>query len=615
MRLPSQRGWYLLGFALMPLCFASVPLPAGDSGGSKARPAALLPADHDRLPVDLAIDPQGRWLITANEFSNSVSLIHLDDGRVVDELACGEHPAKIVWCPDGRTALISCSWSGDVQIIENDEGTLHHRGTVHVGFEPCGLAVHPDGRRAFVGLVASGQVAEIDLVDPSLTRRFDVGAWPRYMTLSNDGDRLAVGCAGASQIAVVDTTSGEVLYEEPLVGGINLGHMVTSPDGEHAYFTWMVYRTNPITVRNIRLGWVLASRIGRVRLDGESYREAISLDVPRQAVADPHGLVLSNDGKRMVASASGTHELLVYRLPDLPMVGIGGPGDLIDRELEKDQDRFHRIDVGGRPMGLQISGDGRTVYVANYLNNSVQVVDLDARKVTQEISLGGPEEPSLARQGMALFYDAARSLDQWYSCHSCHQDGGSSARAMDTMNDGTSMTQKTVLPLYNVTRTGPWTWHGWQEDLADSIHNSLTVTMLGEAPTEKETEALLAYLDTLEPPPNPFRHADETFAAAAARGKRIFESSKAGCANCHHGPHWTDNAIHDVGLGAEDDYYDGFNTPSLQGVYRKVRLLHRGQARSLEEVLDEYHRPDQVEGEGELSEQEKADLIAYLKTL
>lgn len=615
MRWPSQHGWYLSGFVLILVCFASQQVPAGDSIDSEEGSAALIAADHDRLPVDLAIDPEKRWLVTANESSNSVSLIRLADHQVVDELACGDHPADIAWCPDSRTMLVSCSWSGEVQIIENDEGTLRHRGAVHVGFEPCGLAIGPDGSRAFVGLVASGQVAEINLVDQSLVRRFDVGAWPRYLTLSHDGERLAVGCAGASQIAVVDTISGEVLYEEPLVGGINLGHMVTSPDGQHAYFTWMVYRTNPITVGNIRRGWVLASRIGRVRLDGESYREAISLDVPRRAVADPHGLVLSDDGKRMVASASGTHELLVYRVPDLPMVGIGGPGDLIDRGLEKDRDRFHRIDVGGRPMGLQFSGDGKSVYVANYLRNAVQVVDLEARKVTQEIRLGGPEELSLARQGMEIFYDGTRSLDQWYSCHSCHQNGGSSARAMDTMNDGTEMTAKTVLPLYNVTGTGPWTWHGWQEDLSDAMRKSLTVTMLGEAPTEKETKALLAYLETLQPPPNPFREADEAFAAAATRGKRVFESSKAGCANCHHGPHWTDNAIHDVGLGSDSDYYDGFNTPSLQAVYRKVRLLHHGRAGSLQQVLDEYHQPEQVEGEGELSEQEKADLIAYLKTL
>jgi mono/diheme cytochrome c family protein len=414
---------------------------------------------------------------------------------------------------------------------------------------------------------------------------------------------------------VIDPATGESLYDEPLANGINLGHMVPSSDGLYAYFTWMVYRTNPITVPNIRRGWVLASRIGRVRLDGPADREAISLDVPRKAVADPLGIVLSPDEQTLVASASGTHELLVYRLPDLPFVATGGPGDLIDRALERDRDRFYRIDVGGRPMGLRMAADNRTVYVANYLRNSVQIVDLGEQRVVDEIALGGPSDPSLARRGMAIFYDGGRSLDQWYSCHSCHQDGGINSRPMDTFNDGTPMTLKTVLPLYHVHQTSPWTWHGWQDDLSEAIHKSLTSTMIGQAPTNEETQALLAFFESLEPPPNPFRHPDGGLTEAALRGREIFESSKAGCAECHTGEHLTDGLIHDVGLGSPEDHYEGYNTPSLNGVYRKVRLLHSGRAKSLERVINDLHSPEKVAGESPLTAQETADLIAYLKSL
>jgi hypothetical protein len=51
------------------------------------------------------------------------------------------------------------------------------------------------------------------------------------------------------------------------------------------------------------------------------------------------------------------------------------------------------------------------------------------------------------------------------------------------------------------------------------------------------------------------------------------------------------------------------------GVYRKVRLLHDGRARSLEELLTGPHNPDQVTGQGSLSEKELRDLVAYLKSL
>ena len=95
---------------------------------------------------------------------------------------------------------------------------------------------------------------------------------------------------------------------------------------------------------------------------------------------------------------------------------------------------------------MKFAKNSRTAYVANYLKNAVQVIDVTAGEVLHEIPLGGPKVLTAARRGMEIFYDGTRSLDQWYSCHSCHQDGGTNARPMDTMNDGSEMTLKTVLP-------------------------------------------------------------------------------------------------------------------------------------------------------------------------
>lgn len=594
-------------FLMIPLLLAGYTDVAVATGEAK-------PGQH-RSPVDLDQTTDGQWIVTANETSDSVSLIRVKDRTVVAEFPVGRHPVDIEICGDDRTVVVSCSWSGELYVLSIRDNKLAGQQVIQVGHEPSGIAVTSDGSRAFVGLVATGQVAEVDLAAAQVVRRIDVGSWPRYLTLAPDESRLSVGCSGDSNIYVVDAKSGEVLYDEPLANGINIGHMFPSADGQYAYFTWMVYRTNPITVSNLKRGWLLASRIGRVRFDGPQYREAISLDVPGIAVADPHGIAVTPNGRHLVASAAGTHELLVYRLADLPFVGIGGPGDLIDRRLQNDRDRFHRIETGGRPMGLQISSDSNSVFVANYLKNSIQVVDLVSGQVSGEIDLGGPDEPSLARKGMEIFYDGRRSMDQWYSCHSCHQDGGVNSRPVDTWNDGTEMTLKTILPLFDVTRTGPWTWHGWQEDLSDAMHKSLTSTMLGKAPKAEETQALLTYLDSLQQPPNPFRKPDGSLTEQALRGKAVFESQRAGCANCHNGPYFTDGRIHDVGLGSENDHYEGYNTPSLRGVYRKVRLLHTGRARDLQRVITDLHSPEKVSGSAILTEAETQDLIAYLKSL
>src|SRR5207237_8116631 len=115
--------------------------------------------------------------------------------------------------------------------------------------------------------------------------------------------------------------------------------------------------------------------------------------------------------------------------------------------------------------------------VANYLLNSVQIVDATEGKLVNAMSLGGPAKPSPARRGEALFYDATRSQDQWFSCSTCHVDGHTCGQNFDTLNDGNYGNPKLTPSLRGVARTGPWTWHGWQDDLGAAVVKSYTSNM------------------------------------------------------------------------------------------------------------------------------------------
>lgn len=570
-------------------------------------------ADRDRSPVDVILTPDEKWLLTANQTSGTVSLVNVETAQVTSEVPCGQRPSALILTPDGKRVLVAGTFSGDVTVLALDDGKLTQTGRIQLGFEPRGLAVAPNGKEAYVALTTAHAVAVIDLQKLAVTERIQVGKWPRYLALSPDGTRLAVGCNGDGGVGVVDVPARKQLYLEDFVG-LNLGQMQVSSDGKYVYFPWMTYRQNPITPQNIRLGWVLASRIARVRLDDKARREAISLDPQGKAISDPHGLALSPDEQWLVSAASGTHELLVYKLPGLPFQDYGGPGDHINPELLKDTNRFYRIPLGGRPMAVRFARDGRHVFVANYLLNAVQVVDLQERKVARTIELGGPKEPSLARTGEAIFYDGQRSLDQWYSCHSCHYEGHTNSLTMDTRNDGRTGNYKVVLSLRNVTRTGPWTWHGWQTDLQAAMKKSIADTMLGPQPTDKDIEALIAYLETLTPPPNPHRQPDGSLSEAARRGEQLFMSERANCVRCHSGPYFTDGKIHDVRLGERGDAYRGFNPPSLLGVYDRVLYLHDGRSTKLEDVLAGPHNPKTLNG-NELTAEEMKDLLAYLRSL
>ncbi len=569
-----------------------------------------------RGPVAFVALDDGQ-MITVNQSSSSVSCVDTSSGRVLDEIAVGEHPTDIARVSD-QTVAVVCRNAGTVEVVEIEhDGHLKRQSIVHVGFLPVGIAVVPKRNEqtiASVSLSATGEVANVNLSSGTVVSKFHVGGWPSYLAVTPDGKRIAVALGSESRVVVHETDTGEFLHDALLSGGINLGRLHMDATGKHVYFPWMIYRTNPINPSNIRRGWVLASRIARVNVAEEEYREAMSLDVLGEAVADPHCVDISNDGKWMVCSSAGTHELLVYRMDGLPLEGAGGPGDLIDAQLARDKDRFFRIPLGGRPMMVQFSGQTHRVVVANDLDNSLQFVDIGKRKVTGSLSLGPvatDEDSRMLTRGREIFFDAQRSLDQWYSCHSCHQDGGTNAKPMDTFNDGSELTTKTVLPLWDVTETGPWTWHGWQNDLDASLQNSFVSTMQGKPVPKRDIQALRAYIATLQRPPNPFR--DSSGADLATAGKRVFDA--AGCAECHAGSRFTDGQIHDVGLGSREDAYDGYNTPSLLGVHLKPRLLHDGRSKSLRDMLEQWHRPQDLGNGLDVDDEQLDALIAYLMTL
>jgi DNA-binding beta-propeller fold protein YncE len=575
---------------------------------------------QDRSPIEVHLTADESHLLTINQTSHSVSLVQLPGGTVRHELAVGEHPASATLFDDDRQLAVACAYSGELMLLSIDPqaGKLTLTATIPIGMEPRSVAVDWQAKLAYVSRWAADQVAVVDLKVNRVIDQIDVPGQPRNIAIAPNGKRLAVAVDAERGLSIVDLETREVAFTTRFAA-MNVGLLRPSDDSKYVYFPWMVYRENPITKTNIRRGWVLASRLARQRLDVEERREAFSLDPEGRAVADPYAVDLSGNGRRIVVTSPGTHELLVFAAEGLPWESHGSSDHIID-ELLHNKERFSRIELGGRPLGVKLAADNRTAYIANYQRNSVQVVDIETGKLTGEFPLGSSEVQSSSRRGEALFHDAQRSFEQWYSCHSCHRDGGGNVKPIDTVNDGSRFTFKTVLPLYHVTQTRPWTWHGWQDDLRAAMRKSLTDTMLGPEPSEADVTDLIAYMHELEAPPNPHRAAaqvstERTLPDSIARGKQIFASDAAGCINCHTGSHFTDGEIHDVGTGGAGDRYEGYNTPSLLSVYRKARLLHDGSAASLAEVLRGAHAPQQVAGERALSEQELLDLIAYLKTL
>jgi mono/diheme cytochrome c family protein len=125
---------------------------------------------------------------------------------------------------------------------------------------------------------------------------------------------------------------------------------------------------------------------------------------------------------------------------------------------------------------------------------------------------------------------------------------------------------------------------------------------------------LRAYQHSLRAP-KPAESAGD--AAAARRGRTVFEAN---CMTCHKNANGTDNndgALHDPAeTGMNGDYAartanKRYRTTPLRGLAQHPPYFHDGSAQSLDAVVDHY---DRVRKLG-LSDAQKRDLSAYLKTL
>ena len=556
----------------------------------------------DRSPSSLALSADGRWAVTANTTADTVSLVDLEQGAVTAEVSVGRRPLAVAW--SGKRAVVSNSLSESVTVLEVAPPDLHVIGTVAVGYQPRGVAVAGD--RAYVALSGDDAVSVVDLGALALVGRAAVGEEPWHLALTPDGKRLAVGDARSMDVRVVDTESLRTLHTVRLKGH-NVRQLAVSPDGSWAYVANIAERGGRTNREDIDKGWVLGSRLSRVPLREEGPREAIALDPRGEAVADVDGVAVSPDGQVIALCAGGTHELLLLRQP-LPFVAFGGPGDHIEPELLGDKEKFRRVPLGGRPVSVAFAPDGKSVVVANYLLNALQVVSVEGR-LARTIDLGGTAAPSLARRGEAIFLDGKRSFHQWYSCQTCHPDGHTNGASYDTLNDGRYGNAKKTLSLRGVSKTAPYTWHGWQKELGPAIEHSLTKTLQGPKPSAEDLDALSAYLETIDwVPPRAPRSPE-----AVARGEGVFKART--CDRCHAPPTYTTPSVYVVGLESKDDVYEGFNPPSLRGVRHRGPYLHDGRARSLDELFSKKFHPPLAEDEKELTPEEIADLVAFLESL
>jgi YVTN family beta-propeller protein len=160
-------------------------------------PADALTVDTFTGPTSsqpLALTASDEFLAAVNPDNNSVSFFDLreDSNRRLAEVPVQTEPNGVAMMPDGSKAYVANTVSGTVSVIRlNIENGIISKPSKHivVGTEPYGLVLTPNGSKLYVSNARSNNISVIDTVlDQVIQTISSVGPEPRGLAMTNDGD-------------------------------------------------------------------------------------------------------------------------------------------------------------------------------------------------------------------------------------------------------------------------------------------------------------------------------------------------------------------------------------------------------------------------------------------
>ncbi len=548
------------------------------------------------------------------------------------EVGVGDEPRALAVAPDGRVWVVS-KGASQIDIVDPLTRTVDETIALSDGVEgrsPHGLVFAPSGAVAYVALEDSGEVVEIDVSTRTLARIALVGSTPRHLAVSPDGTTLYVSrfitppvpgedtlapdpLSGGGEVVALDTSdfttmstivvhySDDLETENTGPGLPNyLGPLAISPDAQVAYL--------PSKQDNVLGG---EGRPG-TDLDFDHTVRAISSRIDLASELEETSDRIDHDNASVASHAAfgpfGVH--LFTALEGNRQVAVSDT--LVDSEIA-------RFDVGRAPQGLALSPDGTRIAVHNFMDRTVEVIDVADIVVhggISVVSLGTVStvaNESLSAPvllGKQHFYDARddrlAGLD-YMSCASCHNAAGSDGRIWDFTQFGEGLRTTIALEGHGQ-ENGPLHWSANFDEVQDfegQIRSfALGLGLMEDADFEAGTrsdplgdpkaglspdlDALAAYVESLSTVGvSPHREANGDLTVDALAGRALFENLA--CESCHSGSTFTDSAtlaMHDVGtLFPASGPQTALDTPTLLGLWATGPYLHDGSAPTLQEAI------------------------------
>ena len=269
------------------------------------------------------------------------------------------------------------------------------------------ISGRPDPRVAAITprvYVPNSNANTIDVIDPSTMRileQYRVGAIPHHVTPSWDLTKLYVENEGSSSLTVIDPVTGHVTGSIPVPFPYNL---YFTPDGKKAI--------------------VVVERLARLDFrDPNSWQLIKSVPIPWRGIDH---LDFSADGNYLIGSTEWSGILVKVDTQAMEVTGSLNVGGLpIDVRLSPDGKVFYVTNQGRHGVsivdpvemkelgflptargahGLQVSRDTHFMYVSNRDAGSISVIDMGSRQLLTTWKTGGsPDMLQLSLDGKQLW--------------------------------------------------------------------------------------------------------------------------------------------------------------------------------------------------------------------
>lgn len=598
--------------------------------------------DGPLSPESIVASLQTNTLYIAEKTACQIAVFDAESCTVRSTISLPAEPMGLALSHDSQRLYVTCSGAEGVLCIIDVE-TEKIVGSVKVGLGACSPVVRNDDQRIYVCNRFENSVSVVDPQKQQEIARCATDREPQVAVLSDDGKFLFVAHhlpAGRADQATVSSTvqiiqtQGLQTIEKIILpsGSTCLKGICITPDGRYVFVTHILAHFQ-LPATQLERGWINTNALSIIDAKNRSYVNTVLLDDVDRGAANPWGVMCSPDGKYLGVVHSGMHELSLIDLPaftkkfeSLPEEAqtsgygySGGESGYSTSIADALTDLTFMVKIrkrvkleGKGPRGLAFLGS--LVYVPCYFSDNLNIIDLKSRriKVSQSIALGKEYERSTERWGEELFFDATLCFQGWQSCGSCHPDARVDGLNWDLLNDGIG-NPKNSKSLLLSHRTPPAMSLGVRADAEYAVRSGLRHILFVERP-EEEAKAMDEYLKSMKPMDSPIKN-DASFAQKIENGKRIFFSRETHCASCHSGPLFTDMKLYDVGLQGPYDRHSTFDNPSLIELWRTGPYLHDGRAASLRDVISTWNAEDRHGRTSHLSEEQMADLEAFLLSL